>query len=96
MQKTRNIGKNIFIDMNEDLDEIDKFFDRYGIKFIMLFEDGVVFEYPDTLQVRYDPGDCSFVDSATGALILTYLENFGALEFLNSDEEVIFSIKLNE
>jgi len=93
---TKPIGKNIFISMDEDLDKIDKFFDRYKMKILWLFEDGVMFEYPPELQVRYDPGDASFVDSTTGALILTYIENFGALEFLNSDQEVVFSIKLNE
>jgi hypothetical protein len=93
---TKPIGKDIFVEMNADFDSVDKFLDKYGIKIYWLFEDGVKFEYPDSLSVRYDPGDCSFVDTATGALILTYLENFGQLEFLNSDQEVIFSIRIND
>lgn len=93
---TRQIGRNIFIEMDENFDKVDEFLAKYGIKILWQFEDGVRFDYPPNLSVRYDPGDCTFVDTATGAIILTYIENFGALEFLDSDGEVIFSIRLND
>ena len=94
---TRNIGKNIFIEMSdESFNRVDEFLNKYGIKILWLFEDGVQFDYPPTLSVRYDPGDCTFIDTATGAIVLTYVENFGVLEFLDSSQEVIFSVNIIE
>ena len=97
MKNTDNIGNNIFIKFDTNLDEIDNFLmSRFGIVIHWLFENGVYFEYPDTLITKKYPGDISFYESSTGMLVLTYLENFGALEFLNGKEEVILSIPLEE
>ena len=88
----KKVLKNIFVKFEVDLDEVDKFLNRFGIKIDWLLEDGIMFEYPETIMTKDYPGDLSFYDSSSGALILTLLENFGALEFLNSSEEVIFTI----
>ena len=97
MKRTDRIGKNVYIDFSmasfETLDKVDKFLEKYKIKIYWLLEDGVIFDYPDNIIVKNYPGDISFFDSATNNLILTYIENFGCVEFL-IDDEVVLSVPI--
>lgn len=96
MKLTDKIGHDIFINFDSDEEGLNKFLSRYGIEIIWLFEDGVRFRYPDDLITKDYPGNLSFYDPTTNSLILTYLENFGALEFIDADENLLYSIELNE
>lgn len=96
MRRTNEIGKNIYPKLTVDLDEVDKFLNTYGIKIYWLLEDGIMFEYPDTMITKNYPGDISFYAAETNSLILTYIENFGCLEFLIDGERVVYSIPIIE
>lgn len=93
---TKKICRDIFIDPSKvNLDEVDKFLDKYGLKIFWCFEEGIMFDYPPTLDIRYDPGDISFtVAGDSKAILLTVNSNFGALEFFNSDQELVYSIEI--
>ena len=96
MRRSKEIGKNIFVNLDDEgLNKVDEFLSKYGIKIYWLLSDGVMFEFPDEIITKNYPGDLSFYDSKTNSLILTYLENFDYLEFL-VDDKVVYSVPITE
>lgn len=95
MKITKAIGSNIFVDPKVvNFDDIDKFLGRYGLKIHWLFEDGVQFEYPEEFGVRYDPGDVSFTAANDSRdIILTVIDDFGSLEFIDKSGNLVYEIK---
>lgn len=61
--------------------EINKKLEKFGISMDFLFDDGIEFTYDSNLDVRYFPGDISFIDKSRNLVILSYLEGFSTIEF---------------
>lgn len=61
--------------------EINSKLERFGVSVDFLFDDGIEFTYAKELDIRYFPGDVSFVDKSRGIVVLSYVEMFGEIEF---------------
>lgn len=93
MNRTQNIGRDVFFTLDADIEKAESFlWEKFKIKIIWLLEDGIAFDYPETLKTKNYPGDIGFYDVETDGLILIFIQNFNCLEFLNAEEEVILSI----
>lgn len=85
------IGKDIYPDLEENIkDKLDSELEKLGIKISFLFDDGVEFEYSSELDVRNSPADVSFYRGVSR--LLTYIESFGKLVFLDSEDNELISI----
>ena len=84
MSKSKlRIERKIYPDLENSLTpkEINEKLQRLGVSMNFLFDDGLEFIYDTTLDVKYFPGDVSFVDKARGVVVLSYLEGFSTIEF---------------
>ena len=62
-------------------EDINKRLERFNVSINFLFDDGIEFTYDSGLDVRYFPGDISFVDKKKNVVVLSYLEGFSSIEF---------------
>lgn len=77
------IERRIYPDFENSITpkEINEKLKKFGVSINFLFDDGIEFIYDSTLEVRYFPGDVSFVDKARNVVVLSYLEGFSSIEF---------------
>lgn len=61
--------------------EVNKKLERFKVSVNFLFDDGIEFTYDSTLDVRYFPGDVSFINKEKNIVVLSYLEGFSNIEF---------------
>lgn len=97
MKKSIVIGKNISIELTKELlNNYNKILNRYKVSLDYLFMEGSIkLIYSDDYIVKNCFGDISFYDSK-GNLILSYVENFGKLEFRNSLFDTVLEIPIYE
>lgn len=62
-------------------EDINKRLERFRVSMNFLFDDGIEFTYDSELDVRYFPGDLSFIDKKKNVVVLSYLEGFSSIEF---------------
>ena len=83
-----------------DYDDLEwkKLLEPFGVSVKFLLSDGVEIRYPETLQPRKVGEDAvEFYDTKSLALVLTYIENFGYVEFYRGKETKPFlEIKILE
>ena len=94
MVKKFLFDKEVFISPKADLDEIDEFFSKFNIKVFWLLKDGILFEYPDSMNIYNYPGDFSFYDSMSNLIVLTIVINFYKIEVLDREQEILTSIPI--
>lgn len=69
---------------------------KFDIDLKFLLDDGIEFTYPETLEPWECPGNLSFFDAKTKSRVLTYVENFGKIQFFGptSEEDPILEITI--
>jgi hypothetical protein len=81
-KKIERVNRKIYPDFeNITPSEINKSLERFGISINFLFDDGIEFIYDQTLDIRYFPGDISFIDNQRNIVILSYIEGFSSIDF---------------
>lgn len=97
MEKTIRLNREVWPDC-DDLKWKDTLA-KFGISLKFRFSDGIELGYPaDILEpglIRSD--SVEFYDTKTKTLVLSYIENFGRIEFYRANEaDPIVSIKILE
>ena len=82
-KKSKIIKRKIYPDFEHSLTpaEINKLLERFKVSVNFLFDDGIEFVYDSGLDIRYFPGDVSFVDKTRNIVILSYIEGFSSIDF---------------
>ncbi len=95
------IERKIYPDLENSLSpkEINALLSRFKVSLNFLFDDGIEFIYDSSLDVRYFPGDVSFIDKKNGIVVLSYIEGFSSIEFFiggdwNDETEPYLSIPI--
>lgn len=87
-KKSKIINRAVYPDFENSMtpSEINKLLERFKVSINFLFDDGIEFIYDSSLDIRYFPGDVSFVDKEKNIVILSYLEGFSSIEFFVGGE----------
>lgn len=82
-KKSEIIKRKIYPDFEKSLSpsQINALLERFKVSINFLFDDGLEFVYDSSLDVRYFPGDVSFVDKKRNIVVLSYVEGFSSIEF---------------
>jgi len=98
MKKQKILGKNIFPDIDPNVQEnIDKFERQFGIEIDFLFDEGVLLTYQtDQYDTSSCPGDLSFIDVKNKEIVVIFIENFLELEFFDNKHNKLLSIPILE
>lgn len=99
-KRSEVIKRKIYPDLDRvDIREVNKKLERFKVSLNFMFDDGIEFTYDSNLDIRYFPGDVSFIDRAKNIVVLSYVEGFSDIEFFvggdwDDDTEPYISIPI--
>lgn len=101
METSYLLERPIYPDADEidNIPNLDKFLEKYGISITFLLEGGIVFKVtnPDIEIKPKQLGDVSFFrKSPHRHVILIFVENFGKISFMDDQENELFCMKIIE